>query len=104
MLCFLHANASAVDYAVAELNGREGMIWADIKFSATGYDKDTGDNDVWTAMKDDPTNSYPYLGGDYTWNPLPTQAGGKLSFQNKPLVTLNRIASTRSTPAQWSRP
>jgi prepilin-type N-terminal cleavage/methylation domain-containing protein len=98
-----NANSSAVDYALSELNGREGMIWADIKSSKTGYDNGTGDNDIWALMKDDPTSSHPYLGDDYKWNPAPTQAGGKLSFQNKPGVTLNRTASTRSAPARWSR-
>ena len=37
-----NANSKAVDAAVSELNGREGVIWADVKFSGTGYDAATG--------------------------------------------------------------
>jgi prepilin-type N-terminal cleavage/methylation domain-containing protein len=98
-----NANSKAVDAAVSELNGREGIIWADIKFSATGYDNDNGDDLVWAQMKNDGTNSYPYLGASYRWIAGPTQTGGELRFKETEGITLSRTASTRSTPARWSR-
>ena len=98
-----NANSRAVDAAVSELNGREGVIWADIKFSSTGYDAVTGDNDVWTVMKNDPSLSYPYLGSAYNWTAGPTEAGGTLRFKDNPAVPLNRTASTKATPARWQR-
>ena len=98
-----NANSKAVDAAVSELNGREGVIWADVKFSGTGYDPVAGDNDVWTVMKNDQTLSFPYLGSAYNWIVGPTATGGTLSFRNQPGVPLIRTASTSSTPARWSR-
>ena len=98
-----NANSKAVDAAVSELNGREGVIWADVKFSGTGYHPVSGDSDVWTVMKNDQTSSFPYLGSAYNWTFGPTEIGGTLSFKNQPGVALIRTASTNSTPARWSR-
>ena len=101
----LDANASskAVDAAVSELNGRESLIWADIRISNTGYDKASGDDAVWSAMSKDASNSLLHLGAAYEWLDGPTQTGGVLSIKEYPGVALNRTASTRSTPARWSR-
>ena len=98
-----NANSRAIDAAVSELNGREGLVWADIRFSETGYDNVNGDDAVWESMKNDATNSYPHLGDAYNWTNGPTQTGGVLSFKENPGVALNRTASTRSKPARWSK-
>jgi prepilin-type N-terminal cleavage/methylation domain-containing protein len=97
------ANSRAVDAAVSELNGREGLVWADIRVSDTEYDEVNGDDAVWAAMKYDGSNSYPNLGAAYRWTSGPDQDGGELSFKESPSVPLARTASTRSKPARWSR-
>jgi prepilin-type N-terminal cleavage/methylation domain-containing protein len=96
------ANLRAVDAAVSELNGREALIWADIK-AGSDYDPVTGDDDVWILMKNDSSLSYPDLGDTYRWITLPDNTGGGLSFRESPEVTLARVASTMSKPARWSR-
>ena len=88
------AKGRAIDAAVAELNGRESLIWADVKISGTGY---TDDNSVWT---------YPVsidLGADYIWKTAPNQTTqGLLQFKGAEF-TVSRIASTRNKPAVWVR-
>ena len=96
------ANLRAVDAAVSELNGREGLIWADIK-TTIEYDPVTGDDDIWTRMKNGPGLTYPDLGDAYTWTTLPDKSGGGLSFRESPEVTLNRSPSSMSAPARWSK-
>lgn len=96
------ANLSGIDAAVSELNGREALIWAQIK-SSTYYDPVTGDDEIWNRMKDDPGDTYPYLGEAYRWTTLPVQTGGGLSFRESPAINLNRMASNLSHPARWSR-
>ena len=92
----LEANARqrAIDAGISELNGRESLQWADLKISVTGYSTDAN---LQTLM------DYS-LGGDYTWNPAPGPGGGTLVFRNTTVVPLNRIGSTQSQPATWSRP
>jgi type II secretory pathway pseudopilin PulG len=97
------AKAKAIDAALSELNGREGMIWADIKFSTNGYDPVTGDSHVWAMMKNDPTHSFPDLGETYVWIDGPTASGGILSFKSNQGVSLIRKKSTIGAPARWSR-
>ena len=43
------ASSSAIDAAVSELNGRESLIWADLKISESGYDEAAGDTMVWAS-------------------------------------------------------
>ena len=97
------ASSSAIDAAVSELNGRESLIWADVKISESGYDEVTGDTMVWNRMKNDSTNSYPNLGHDYRWTEGPNQTGGTLQFKAADPFPLVRSASTKSDPAYWSR-
>ena len=97
------ASMSAIDAAVSELNGRESLIWADLKISESGYDEATGDTLVWNRMKNDSTNSYPNLGYDYRWTAGPDQTGGTLQFKASDPFTLVRSASTKSDPANWSK-
>ena len=83
------AKERAIDAAVAELNGRESLVWADIKISGTGFSSDA---DVTGATQYDID-----LGTDYTWN------GSNLVFKGRE-YTLSRRASTNNTPAVWVRP
>lgn len=83
------AKERAIDAAVAELNGRESLVWADVKISGTGYSTDA---DVTSAPQYDRD-----LGTDYTWN------GSNLVFKGRE-YTLSRRASTNNSPAVWVRP
>ena len=69
-----NANERAMDAAIGELNGRENLIWANAKISASGYEPGTGDNKVWENMKT-AGKTYPDLGQDYKWLNGPTQEG-----------------------------
>ena len=89
------AKERAIDAAVAELNGRESLIWADVKISGTGF---TADSDVL-----DPANGYDTnLGSDYTWTVGPSSTGGTLQFKGKTYV-LTRTASENTKPGVWTR-
>ena len=97
------ATMKAIDAAVSELNGRESLIWADLKISESGYDEANGDTMVWNRMKNDSTNSWPELGYDYRWTEGPNQTGGTLQFKAAEPFALVRSVSTKSDPANWSR-
>lgn len=97
------ATSRAIDAAVSELNGREGLSWSHIKISDTSYHYLTGDNDVWALMLNDPTNSYPDLGPGYIWTAGPTKSGGSLNFKGSLDFDLSREASTIARPAIWTR-
>ena len=97
------ASMKAIDAAVSELNGREALIWADTKASKD-YDPLTGDDEIWTLMKNGgPGSIYPDLGDSYTWTTLPDSTGGGLRFRESPEITFNRQASSMLKPARWSR-
>ena len=82
-----NARTRAIDAAVAELNGRESLTWADIKISGTGWVDDAG---VQAAMD---TN----LGADYQW-----LSGLSFSFRGQ-TFNLTRAASATDTPGTWAR-
>ncbi|UCH23552.1 MAG: prepilin-type N-terminal cleavage/methylation domain-containing protein [Deltaproteobacteria bacterium] len=89
-----NAKGRAIEAGISELNGRESLIWADIKVSPTGWQDDatlfaTMDTDLGTA--------------NYVWIVGPTAAGGRLSFQSGSPVDLIRTPSTSIGPAKWSR-
>jgi prepilin-type N-terminal cleavage/methylation domain-containing protein len=94
-----NARARAIDAAVSELNGRESLIWADSKISASGFIDDAR---VLTRINN--LGNTPDLGADYTWPTPPSATGGAVSFKNGPSVTLSRVASTSTQPATWRRP
>lgn len=83
---------TAINSAISDLNGREGLTWANQKISHTGY---TNDQDIVNAIDYNP-------GNDYTWSVAPGPTGGILEFKGLS-VTLNRTPSTASQPAFWSR-
>ena len=84
------AETRAVDAAVAELNGREALTWANAVMAGT-YSADALPSD--TA-----------LGSDYTWaSGDPQTSGGAIAFGSGSDVTLTRAASTSTSPAVWTR-
>ncbi len=89
-----HARLRAIDAGVAELNGREGLAWSNIKISPTGY-------------QDDATMFGAYdknLGADYFWTVGPNTSGGTLKFGlNGEEVVLIRSQSTDLRPGHWSK-
>jgi prepilin-type N-terminal cleavage/methylation domain-containing protein len=90
------AKLRAMDAAVAELNGRESLVWADVKISTT---------DGWV---DDTTitgyGQYSIeLGDDYKWITTPDAATkGVLQFKGVK-YTISRIESKTEKPAVWKR-
>jgi prepilin-type N-terminal cleavage/methylation domain-containing protein len=97
------ATLSGIDAAVSELNGREGLVWGQVKTTWTSYNRYTGDTVVWGLMKNDKTKSYPYLGEGYEWAVLPTETGGTLVFKGGSGFTLSRSKSTIAVPGHWRR-
>ena len=83
----------AIDVAIGELNGREGLTWASHKVSASGYVDDAKIHGEIIYVIDP----------EYTWNPgEPTVSGGTLTFKGVS-VKLNRTASDPAKPAVWKR-
>jgi prepilin-type N-terminal cleavage/methylation domain-containing protein len=97
------ATSRCVDSAVSELNGREALVWSQVKTTRTSYDRHTGDVKVWGLMCNDPTKSYPDLGESYAWTAMPTETGGNLSFKGGSEFTLSRTKSTIANPGRWQR-
>jgi MSHA pilin protein MshA len=88
-----NAKNLAVDSGISELNGRESLVWADIKISPAGW---IDDPTLFTVMDT-------VLGGDYSWTVVPSESGGSLSFLTGTPVVLDRSASTDLGPAKWTR-
>jgi prepilin-type N-terminal cleavage/methylation domain-containing protein len=93
----LTANAQqrALDAAIAELNGRETLQWADVKLSSTGY---VDDATLFTATIHALDDPYSWDTGD------PTVAGGTLNYGTSGAsVNLSRTASSETQPGRWVR-
>jgi hypothetical protein len=98
-----NAKNRAFDAAVSELNGRESLIWADIKISRTGYVDLGGDSEVLRRLN---AASTPDLGADYVWGgPVPpgSPSSNSLTFKGT-TVALSRTASTATQPGTWRKP
>ena len=89
------AKTRALEAAVAELNGRESLIWAEVKISGTG--------DAWVAMKGtsytNPDDNL-YLGADYSWKDDPTDGLSVLVFKQAE-ATASRISHSNTKPGLW---
>jgi prepilin-type N-terminal cleavage/methylation domain-containing protein len=95
----LEANAKsrAIDAAVSELNGRESLVWANVKISGSTFATDAlMDNRVFTDMNNN-------LGTDYVWSGWANN-GGTLSFKLGTGVSLTRTPSKLNEPGFWRRP
>ena len=91
------AKIRAMDAAVAELNGRESLVWADVKISTTaGWETDDTIWDYGQYSID--------LGADYVWSTAPTSAAsaGVLTFKGVDF-NLSRTDSTNAKPGVWVR-
>jgi prepilin-type N-terminal cleavage/methylation domain-containing protein len=87
------AKQRAIDVAIAELNGREGLTWVNHKISVIGY---VDDNKVHGEM-------VYAIDPEYSWDPgEPSVSGGTLNFKGV-AVRLNRTASNPTKPAEWRR-
>jgi len=85
------AKGKAFEAALSELNGRESLIWLDIKNSEAGWvDDETLFN---------PSNYE--LGPDYRWESSAEIDGGKLCFKDA-MVKLSRNPSTAMSPGRWT--
>jgi prepilin-type N-terminal cleavage/methylation domain-containing protein len=108
------AKTRALDAAIAELNGRESLAWADTKITYTGaWSTATDGAQIWTAARmmkpatDCGGNGPPCLGTDYGWGSAlaagsPPTSGVTLLFRGSS-ITLNRSAASTSQPAVWRR-
>ena len=85
-----------LEAAVAELNGRESLVWADAKISETS-------TDAWDIMRatayTDP-DSHLYLGADYTWTGDPTTGSAVLDFKGQS-ITASRVDHSFTKPGIW---
>jgi prepilin-type N-terminal cleavage/methylation domain-containing protein len=97
-----NAKIRAIDAGISELNGRENLIWANLKIGTVQYGSDLAmDAAIWDKMDDDVS-----LGSDYTWGAGPSggpAGGGALVFQNGTSVTLTRGTATLNAPARWGK-
>ena len=89
------ARERGLDAAVAELNGRESLVWAAVKISQTGYQ---ADSDVTTEMT---AGGHWALGPEYAWTGDPSSGAATLTFQGVATRDVNRTASDTTTPATW---
>ena len=90
-----NAREKGLDAAVAEMNGRESLVWASVKISDTPY----SDGEVLTQLN---AGGHYELGDEYTWAPDPPVGGSAtLTFQTVASRSVTRTASTTTTPASW---
>ena len=87
------AKMRAIDYGVAEMNGRESLTWANVKLSQSGWIDDA--SQVWPQVD---TN----LGDSYFWDIGPSVSGGTLRFEDQSSA-VNRTGSTSVQPGNWNR-
>jgi prepilin-type N-terminal cleavage/methylation domain-containing protein len=85
-----------LEAAVAELNGRESLVWAETKIS--------GSSDATTVMSSiahTDIDSHLYLGEEYLWAGVPAMAGTtELDFQDQK-ADVTRTPETATKPANW---
>ncbi len=91
------AREKGLDAAIAEMNGRESLVWAAVKISETGYGSDA---DVLAELN---TGGHYDLGDEYAWDVVPPGATATLTFQGVATANLTRTASTTTTPAVWDK-
>ena len=84
------ASQKALEYAIHEINSRELLTWALVKFSDEGWQSD----EVLFAKLDTK------LGEGYGWSSGPGLTGGTIHMQTSS-VSLIRTPSTISTSGVW---
>jgi prepilin-type N-terminal cleavage/methylation domain-containing protein len=84
----------AIDAGISELNGRESLMWSNIKISSTGW---ADDATTFGAVDT-------FLGVEYIWTAGPDVTGGTIKFGPSGSPTaLNRTQSTETRPGLWQR-
>ena len=97
-----NARTRAFDAAVSELNGRESLIWADMKISKSGYELLGGDTAVLARLN--ANSAPPDLGTDYVWGGLAATGNtNNVTFKGS-TIALARTGSTTTQPGTWKRP
>ena len=89
------AKARGLDAAVAELNGRESLTWANVKISATT----TGPIDDAVTGQMGANNLYD-LGDEYSWTSGPGGGSGELQFKGA-TITVSRRKASPTSPGTW---
>ena len=89
-----NAREKGLDAAVAEMNGRESLVWASVKISPTVY----SDGEVVSQLT---AGNHYDLGADYVWSTVPPGASATLTFQTVAPRDLTRTASTTTSPGNW---
>ncbi len=90
------AKARGLDAAVAELNGRESLTWANVKISATT----TGPIDQAVTGQMGANNLYD-LGDEYGWsNGDPANGSADMQFKGA-TITVSRRPATDTSPGTW---
>ena len=84
------ASQRALNYAFRELNSRELLTWAMVKFSDEGW---LSDEDLFAKLDT-------RLGEGCVWSDGPRLTGGTIGMQLKSL-TIDRTASTMSGSGRW---
>ncbi len=84
------ATQRALEYAFRELNSRELLTWALVKFSDQGW---LSDEDLFARLDT-------RLGEGYGWSAGPGLTGGTISMQSKS-ITLARTPSIISASGKW---
>jgi len=84
------AEKQSLAVGIRELNIREALTWAQLKFSIAGW---PGDDGVYNSVEKN-------LGQHYFWDQSPAPEGGLLRFKSNS-ANLSRIRSTIAAPAVW---
>jgi len=84
------ATAKVLEHSISELNSRELLTWALVKFSDQGW---VSDADLFAQIDKN-------MGEGYQWASGPTPTGGTLLMKSAS-VTLVRTPSTASAAGHW---
>ena len=84
------ASERLLNASIAELNGREKLVFAGVKKSQDGW---VNDQIVFSQVNTD-------MGSGFHWGPKAKKKGGTLHFKNQK-IKLKRIASTSASAGKW---
>ena len=86
-----------LEAAVAELNGRESLVWAETKISGSGTP-----SAIMSSIAHTDKESHLYLGEEYSWANAPSMNGSTvLDFQGQ-TANVTRTPETDTKPALWT--
>ena len=86
-----------LEAAVAELNGRDSLVWAETKISGSGTA-----SAVMSSIAHTDVDSHLYLGEEYVWGGAPSMDGMTvLDFQGQ-TANVTRTPETPTKPALWT--